>query len=92
MQLVPFLETVFNNPPIPYEPAKHSLKAWAKYCLQTSGLKIVYAQNADFAIEIKDDKYFIKVSDRPPEEEHSKFIWLVFNTRDRGVQVILPAS
>ncbi len=93
MQLVTFIESLFQNPPIPYQPAKHSLKGWAKYCLQNSGLKVVYAQEADFAIELKgSDKIFIKVTDIQPEIDGSKFTWLVFDSTHRSVQVMLPTA
>lgn len=88
MQIVSLVEDLFRSPPIPYEPAKHSLKAWAKYCLQNRGFKVVYAQNADFALEIKGgEKHYVKVTDRPPELTSDSCLWIILNPSDRSVQV-----
>lgn len=93
MQIVALIEDLFRSPPIPYEPARHSLKAWAKYCLQNRGFKVVYAQNADFALEVKgEEKYYVKVTDQPPEPGLDRCLWLIFNPTDRSVQVQLENS
>lgn len=59
MQIFQVIEEAIKKPPIPHEPAKQSLKAWAMYCLRDRGFKVVYAQNADFAIEMKGGENFI---------------------------------
>ncbi|MBD1863240.1 MULTISPECIES: hypothetical protein [Trichocoleus] len=92
MSLIAAIETVFHNPPIPFEPAKHSLKAWATYCLRDRGFKVVYAQNADFAIEPRTgDKLYFKVSQSEPEAEGTCG-WIVWNSSTSQATVIPPAS
>ncbi|HEY9860106.1 MAG TPA: hypothetical protein V6D16_11425 [Candidatus Obscuribacterales bacterium] len=92
MSLIATIETVFQNPPIPFEPAKHSLKAWATYCLRERGFKLVYAQNADFAIEPRTgDKLYFKVSQSEPETG-SSWGWIVWDSSTNQATVIPPAS
>ncbi len=63
MQIYKVIEETITKPPIPHEPYKQSLKAWAMYCLRDKGFKVVYAQNADFAIEPKGgEKLYFKVT------------------------------
>ncbi len=85
------MREVFRQPPIPYEPEKHSLKAWAKYCLQERGYKIVYADKADFAIESKiDGKVYFKVTDHA-EGLDTKTGWIVCDRFTQVVTIIPPA-
>jgi hypothetical protein len=68
MQLIQVIEELFRKPPIPYMPAKHSLKAWATFCLRDRGFKVIYAQEADFAIEPRGgEKIYFKVTDDESE-------------------------
>ena len=53
MEIFQVIQETITKPPIPHEPQKQSLKAWAMYCLRDKGFTVVYAQNADFAIERK---------------------------------------
>ena len=47
MQIYQVVAGAITKPPIPHEPARQSLKAWAMYCLRNRGFKVVYAQNAE---------------------------------------------
>jgi len=92
VSLIATIETVLQNPPIPFEPAKHSLKAWATYCLRERGFKVVYAQNADFAIEPRTgDKVYFKVSQSEPEAVGSCG-WIIWNSSTNQATVIPPVA
>jgi len=90
VQLISAIQEVFRRPPIPYEPAKHSLKAWAKYCLQERGYKIVYADKADFAVESRvDGKVYFNVTDQL-EDLDPKTGWIVRDRTTQAVTIIAP--
>lgn len=92
MQLFPLIEAVFQRPPLPFDPERQSLKAWAMYCLRDRGFKVVYAQNADFAVEARDgSKVYFKVTeeliDRDPQ-----LGWIVRDRATQQIQVIAPST
>nr|WP_026100041.1 hypothetical protein [Fortiea contorta] len=88
MQMLRVLEEAVTKPPIPYEPHKHSLKAWVMYCLRERGFKVVYAQNADFAIESKGkDKVYFKVSTNK-EDVNNSCSWIVWDSIEQIASVI----
>lgn len=90
MQLTNVLEDVFKRPPIKFEPEKQSLKAWAVYCLRNKGFKVVYAQNADFAIEERSgEKIYFKVTESPIDLDRA-FGWLVWESSTSSVTVLAP--
>ena len=87
--MTPFeaIQIIFQTPPIPYEAPKHSLKAWAKYCLQTRGFKVVYADKADFAVETQArEKLYFRVSDRPDDLD-PQVNWIIWNADQQSAQV-----
>lgn len=91
MQLIKVIEEALNKPSIPYEPEKHSLKAWAMYCLRDRGFKLVYAQNADFAVESRGiEKAYFKVTTNP-EDLDASLSWIVLDRSNNSVKVI-PAQ
>lgn len=90
MQLIDVMKDVFNHPTIAFDPTRQSLKAWAKYCLQNRGFRIVYAQNADFAIETNaGEKIYFKVSPTA-ENLDPKVGWIVPNESGQAAIVIPP--
>lgn len=92
MQLIKVIEDVLNKPPIKFEPDKQSLKAWAMYCLRARGFKVVYAQNADFAIENRSgEKSYFKVTNTLGDLDGA-FGWLVWDSSTNSVKVIPPQS
>ena len=92
MQLIKVIEDVFKKPPIKYEPEKHSLKAWATYCLRDRGFKVVYAQNADFAVKTSSgEEVYFKVTNIPGDLDGS-FGWLLWDSSTNSVSVIPPQS
>lgn len=90
MQLIKVIEDVFKKPPIKFEPEKHSLKNWATYCLRDRGFKVVYAQNADFAVETRGgEKIYFKVTNNSVDLDGA-FGWLVLDSSTNSVTVIAP--
>ncbi|NJK53936.1 MAG: hypothetical protein HC936_16115 [Leptolyngbyaceae cyanobacterium SU_3_3] len=84
MSLIAVVQQVFDRPPLPFDANRQSLKAWAKYCLQDKGFKVVYAQNADFAIETSTgEKAYFKVGTQAEDFDSSlldaKVGWIVVN-------------
>ncbi|WP_414564800.1 MULTISPECIES: hypothetical protein [unclassified Anabaena] len=87
MQMFQVIEETITNPPIPHEPHKQSLKAWAMYCLRDKGFKVVYAQNADFAIEPKGkDKVYFKVTNNAEEVDNS-CNWIIWDSTTKSVSL-----
>jgi hypothetical protein len=92
MQLIQVMQDLFNRPAIPFDATRQSLKTWAKYCLQERGFKVVYAQNADFAIETNTGaKVYFKVS-TSAENLDSKVGWIVVDASGQKATVIPPQS
>jgi hypothetical protein len=85
------IEDVIQKPPIPHEPHKQSLKAWAMYCLRDRGFIVVYAQNADFAIEPKGaNKLYFKVTTNQADVDDA-FNWIVWDSATKTANLI-PAK
>lgn len=92
MQMIKVISEVFNKPPIPFEPQKHSLKGWAMYCLRDKGFKVVYAQNADFAIETRNgEKVYFKVTNSAADLDRA-FGWIVWDSSTNSASAIAPQS
>jgi hypothetical protein len=91
IQIYQVIAEAIAKPPIPHEPARQSLKAWAMYCLRDRGFKVVYAQNADFAIEQgrSGDKLYFKVSEKA-EDLDPKFAWIVWDAQTKVTSLIPP--
>ncbi|MBW4521983.1 MAG: hypothetical protein KME16_20065 [Scytolyngbya sp. HA4215-MV1] len=89
MNLRQVIEEVFAQPAIPYEPQRHSLKAWATYCLRDRGFKVVYAQGADFAIEYQRNKVYFNVT-TPREDLDSTMGWIVWDAATQQTHILLP--
>lgn len=88
MQIYQVIEEAITKPPIPHEPYKQSLKAWAMYCLRDKGFKVIYAQNADFAIEPKNaNKLYFKVTNNPEDVDNS-YNWIVWDSVNKSVSLI----
>ncbi len=87
-QIFKVIEDTITKPPIPHEPYKQSLKAWAMYCLRDRGFKVVYAQNADFAIETKgEEKLYFKVSNSDDDLD-SSISWIVWDSTTKTATFI----
>jgi hypothetical protein len=92
MQIYRVIEEAIKKPPVPHDPAKQSLKAWAMYCLRDRGFKVVYAQNSDFAIETKGgDKLYFKVSNTADNLDN-EFGWIVWDSTTKTASLIPPQA
>ncbi|MBG1270980.1 hypothetical protein [Nostoc sp. WHI] len=92
MQIFQVIEDAIAKPPIPHEPYKQSLKAWAMYCLREKGFKVVYAQNADFAIETKGaKKLYFKVSNSADDLDNS-LSWIVWDSATKSASLVINNS
>ena len=91
IQVYQVVAETITKPPIPHEPARQSLKAWAMYCLRDRGFKVVYAQNADFAIEQgrSGSKLYFKVTDNPVDL-YPKFGWIICDSQSKIVSLSPP--
>lgn len=91
-QVFAVIEEAIKKPPIPHEPAKESLKGWAMYCLRDKGFKVVYAQNADFAIERKGDKnIYFKVSNTNDNLDQD-MNWIIWDSSSKTASIIVSQS
>ncbi len=90
MQLIKVMEEALNKPPIQYEPHKHTLKAWAMYCLRDRGFKVIYAEKADFAVETRGgEKLYFKVANSA-ENLDGKSGWIVLDSSTNNVSITAP--
>ncbi|MEM7578844.1 MAG: hypothetical protein ACFB02_02885 [Mastigocoleus sp.] len=91
-QIYQVIEEALKKPAIPHEPQRQSLKAWAMYCLRDRGFKVVYAQNADFAVETRDkEKMYFKVSNQVSGTEDSldnQYSWIIWDSNNQDVSLI----
>ncbi len=92
MSLITVIEDVLGSPPIPFKPEQQTLKGWTMYCLRDRGFKVIYAQNADFAIATSEGgKVYFNVTEGGGDLDQAVG-WIV---RDRGTQritVIAPQT
>jgi hypothetical protein len=88
MQIFKVIEEVITKPSIPHEPYKQSLKNWAMYCLRDRGFKVIYAQNADFAIERKfEEKLYFRVTSNKDDVDDS-CSWIVWDSATKSASFI----
>ncbi|XGV97987.1 MAG: hypothetical protein ACAF41_03435 [Leptolyngbya sp. BL-A-14] len=97
MSLIAAIDALFKQPPIPFKPEQQSLKGWAMYCLRDRGFKVIYAQNADFAIETREGgKVYFNVAEAPVDlngtETEGKVGWIVRDRDTNQITVIAPPS
>ncbi|MEA5594417.1 hypothetical protein [Rivularia sp. UHCC 0363] len=89
-QIYQTVEEAFKRPMVSYDPSRQSLKAWVMFCLRDKGFKVVYAQNADFAIERKGEKLYFKVADTA-ENLDKEFNWVVWDSNAKTA-IAIPAE
>ncbi|AFZ02422.1 hypothetical protein [Calothrix sp. PCC 6303] len=90
-ELYPVIEDAFNRPLIPHEPAKQSLKQWSMFVLRDKGFKVIYAQNADFAIERGGEKLYFKVANIDQELDDN-FSWIIWDNSSKNISIVLAKS
>jgi hypothetical protein len=89
MQIYKVIEEAITKPSVPHEPYKQTLKNWAMYCLRERGFIVVYAQNADFAIQLKGgEKLYFKVSNTDQELD-SSVNWIVWNNENKTASLMI---
>ncbi len=86
-EIYPVVEQALTRTMFSYEPSRQSLKAWVMFCLRDKGFKVVYAQNADFAIERKGEKFYFKVADTA-ENLDKEFNWVIWDSSAKTAVVI----
>jgi hypothetical protein len=92
MQIFQLIEQTIKNPPIPHDPSKQSLKAWAMYCLRDRGFKVVYAEKADFAVETnRGEKFYFKVANTTDDLDN-QFSWIVWDSTTKSASLITDQS
>ena len=91
MEIITVMQAVFSQPPLPFDANRQPLKSWAKYCLQDRGFKLVYAANADFAIESKGKKYYFNVA-TSAENLAPDVGWIVVDGSGKTASVIAPQA
>ena len=92
MQIFQVIEATIKKPPIPHEPHKQSLKAWAMFCLRNKGFKVIYAELADFAIETRSgEKLYFKVTNSAVDLDN-KYGWIVWDSDTKSANLIQPQS
>ena len=93
-QLIQVMQSVFEQPPVPFNPANQTLKGWAMYCLRDRGFMVVSAQTGDFAVTTKSEKVAFKVvqgdADLDPSVDGSVG-WIVVDASGKNAKVIPPS-
>lgn len=92
MQLIQVIQETLNNPPIPYEPAKQSLKAWVIFCLRNRGFIIDTGVNADFVVASRTEGKIPFKTTEDPQAVDASSGWIVWNRDTQAAQVIPPRS
>lgn len=90
-QIVSVMQSVFDKPPVAFNPANQTLKNWAMYCLRDRGFMIVSAQKGDFAINTKGEKIPFKVS-QTAEDLDPSVGWIVVEASGQTAKVIAPQA
>ncbi len=90
MQVIQIIEELFRQPPVAFDPAKSTLKAWIMFCLRDRGFKVVYAERGDFAIEMRGgEKMYFRITENPTDLNHS-VTWIVRDPSTNQISVIPP--
>lgn len=92
MSLITAIEVLFKQPPVPFKPEQQSLKGWTMYCLRERGFKVIYAQNADFAVEQREGgKMYFSVTEDATDLDQT-IGWIVRDQTTNQITVIAPQS
>ncbi len=86
---IALMETVFANPPKPFDPVNQTLKGWAVFCLRDRGFKVVtFSPKCDFVVESKSGELPFKVTQDPDEAIAGPIGWVVVT--GAGAIVVAP--
>lgn len=86
-QLIQVMQSMFDRPPVPFNPANQTLKNWAMYCLRDRGFIVESAPKVDFAINNRGTKTGFKVS-QTEENLDSSINWIVVDPSGQSAKVI----
>jgi hypothetical protein len=89
MNWVALIEDVLQNPPLAFDPNRQSLKAWVTYCLRDRGFKVVYAQEADFAIDLQQGRVYVKTGEQATDL-NPEFAWIIRDPATNQMRIIPP--
>lgn len=89
-QLIQVMQSVFDNPPVPFNPVHQTLKGWAMFCLRDRGFLVQSAQNADFAVSTKSEKIAFRVSQTEPSDPVTG--WIMVDASGKSARVIAPEA
>lgn len=87
-QLIQVMQSIFDRPPVPFNPANQTLKGWAMFCLRDRGFMVQSAQKADFAITTKGEKVAFRVTQSEPSDAATG--WIVVDASGKQARVIAP--
>jgi len=87
-QLIQVMQSVFDRPPVPFNPANQTLKGWVMYCLRDRGFMVQSAQNSDFAVSTKGEKVKFRVTQTEPGDGATG--WIVVDASGKQARVIAP--
>jgi len=90
VQVIQVIQETLSNPPIPYEPAKQSLKAWAMFCLRNRGFMLDIDANADFVVQSRSAGKIPFKTTEDPEAVDDSAGWIVWNRETQSAEVIPP--
>ncbi|MBE9028745.1 hypothetical protein IQ266_03100 [filamentous cyanobacterium LEGE 11480] len=91
-QLATFIQTVFDNPPVAYNPVNQTLKGWALYCLRDRGLKVdTVVNNADFEVQSKVGSMRFKVA-KSGDALDPDVAWIVLDANGQQAKIVPAAS
>jgi hypothetical protein len=89
-QTIDLMQTVFQNPPMPYNPVNQTLKGWVVFCLRDRGFKVTtFSPKADFVVEGKQGNLNFKIT-QDPEAVDASIGWILVDAAGTSAQVIAP--
>jgi hypothetical protein len=91
-QLLTFIQTLFQNPPTPYNAALKTPKGWVVYCLQDRGLLVdTSVSRGDLRVRSKVGEINLKVSTSNVDLDPT-IAWIVIDPSGQSAQVIPARS
>jgi len=96
---IALIESIFANPPKPFDPVNQTLKGWAVFCLRDRGFKVAtFSLKADFVVESKTGDLSFKVmqaadasvSEAILSDQPSGITWIVVDASGTRAIVVEP--
>jgi hypothetical protein len=90
---IALIQTLFTNPPIPYNPANQTLKVWAMFCLRDRGFLVeTGSPKADFTVKTRSESIAFSVMEGSGEDLDDSIAWIVVGEGDRSKAQVIPAN